>query len=259
MGAVGGRRAVVGIALVGVPVLAVVIPAPWSLFVGAVGLAVGVLARRAGSNLAAAALFASAAVALAMGVSGGVMWPIPPAAALAIYAGVTWRAPALGVRSWFRLGDRDRPALVVAVASIPITTIALVAFIASGRTDLQKATDGLDGLPFAVIVLAGVGFALVNPAVEEVLFRGLLQPALVSIGASTGAAIALQAAAFGALHLHGIPGGPLGMAMAGLWGAMLGFVRHRTNGLRLVWLVHVAANATIFTTLVVAARVKGVL
>jgi hypothetical protein len=47
--------------------------------------------------------------------------------------------------------------------------------------------------------------------------------------------------------------------MAGLWGAMLGYVRYRTNGLRLVWLVHVAANATIYTTLVVAARVKGVL
>jgi hypothetical protein len=36
-------------------------------------------------------------------------------------------------------------------------------------------------------------------------------------------------------------------------------VRYRTNGLRLVWLVHVAANATIYTTLVVAASVKGVL
>ena len=259
MGASRGRRAVIGGALVGVLVLSVVVGAPWSLVVGAVGLAVGAGARRTGFDLAAATLFASAAVAIALAVPGGLVWPIPPAAALAVYTGVTWRDPALGVRSWFRLGDRDRVALVVAVASIPLTTVALVAFIASGRTDLRTATAGLHGLPPAVVVLAGVGFALVNPAVEEALFRGLLQPALGSLGVSAGAAIALQALAFGALHLHGIPGGPLGMTMAALWGAMLGSVRHRTNGLRLVWLVHVAANTTIFTTLVVAARAKGVL
>ena len=253
------RRLWIGVILVAVLMLAVLAPPPWPLLAGAIGIAAGVKARRTSDGLAAAALFASASVAVALGVPFGWVWPIPPALGLVVYAAVTWRDRSIGVRSWFRLGDADRVTTFVAVASIPLTTLALVAFIASGRTDLHRATDGLRGLPVPVLVLAGIGFALVNPAVEEALFRGLLQPALVSIGASVVVAIAIQAVVFGAVHLHGVPGGPLGMTMAGAWGAMLGYVRHRTNGLRLVWLVHVAANATIYATLVIAASVEGVL
>ena len=253
------RRSWIGVILVAVLMVSVLAPPPWPLLAAAIGVAAGATARRARDGLAAAALFASASVAVALGVPFGWVWPIPPAVGLVVYAVITWRDPSVGVRSWLRLGDSDRIATVVAVASIPLTTLALVAFIASGRTDLRRATDGLRGLPVPVLVLAGIGFALVNPAVEEALFRGLLQPTLVSIGASVAAAIALQAVVFGAVHLHGVPGGPLGMAMAGAWGAMLGYVRYRTNGLRLVWLVHVAANATIYATLVIAASVKGIL
>jgi uncharacterized protein len=254
-----GRRLALGATLTGVPVLSVVLPAPWPLLVGAIGLATGVTSRGRHLNPAAASLFASGAVGFAMGIPSGAVWPIPPAVALAVYVGVTWRHAALGFRAWFRVGDRDRTGLVVAVCSIPLTTLALVAFIVSGRTDLAEATNGLHGLPVAVLVLAGVGFALVNPAVEELLFRGLLQPALVSVGLGAAVAVTLQALAFGALHLNGVPGGALGMAMAMLWGAMLGYVRHRTNGLLLVWVVHVAANATIYTTLVITASARGVL
>lgn len=254
-----GRRLALGMFLSGVTVLAAVLPRPWPLLVGAIGFAAGLVWTRRGLHPAAASLFASSAVAVAMSVPSGAVWPIPPAVALAVYVGVTWRHPTLGHRAWFRVGNEDRTALVVAIGSIPLTTLALVAFIVSGRTDLHEATNGLHGLPVALVVLAGIGFALVNPTVEELLFRGLLQPAIVSVGLGAMAAVALQALAFGALHLHGVPGGPLGMAMAALWGAMLGFVRHRTGGLRLVWWVHVAANATIYSTLVLTANARGVL
>ncbi|MDY7099983.1 MAG: CPBP family intramembrane glutamic endopeptidase, partial [Actinomycetota bacterium] len=160
---------------------------------------------------------------------------------------------------WLGPGALDRLTVAVAVASVPVTSVALVAFIGSGRADTETLTEVLVGRPTWVLVAAGVGFSLVNPLVEEVLFRGLLQTALRVAGLSAAAAIAVQAAAFGAIHLYGVPGGPLGVVMAAAWGAMLGVVRQRSGSIRLPWLVHVAANATMFVALVVIARADGLL
>lgn len=105
----------------------------------------------------------------------------------------------------------------------------------------------------------GVGFAIVNPTVEEVLFRGVLHELLVEVTHRPTVAIVGSSVAFGAIHLAGVPGGPLGMVMAAGWGAVLGVVRHRSGSIHLPWLVHVAANATIFTTITVLAVRDGVL
>lgn len=114
-------------------------------------------------------------------------------------------------------------------------------------------------LPRWVLPLAGASFALLNPTVEEVLFRGALQTMVFDVSARPTLAIVVQGAAFGAIHLGGVPGGPLGMVMAGAWGAVLGVIRHRTGSIRVPWLVHVCANVGIFTTVVVMARSEGTL
>ena len=59
------------------------------------------------------------------------------------------------------------------------------------------------------------------------------------------AAVVLQALAFGVLHLHGVPNGPVGMVMAGVWGLLLGVLRLRSRGLLAPYVTHIAADATI--------------
>lgn len=240
-------------------VTTVVAPPPWPAVAGTGMLATSWLGRRRLPEVVIAALLAWGCVAMALAVPIGWVWPVPPAVGLVAFAVLTVVTGTSAHRTWLRRGRADRASLVLGWASVPVTAVALVAFITSGRTDVRAATESLQALSLPWLVLAGIGFVLVNPAVEEVLFRGLLQPALESLGASVPIAIVGQAAAFGAIHLVGVPGGLLGMVMAGTWGAVLGALRHRTGGLLLVWIVHVAANVAIFTTVVVVARREGIL
>lgn len=92
---------------------------------------------------------------------------------------------------------------------------------------------------------AGHGFSLVNAAVEEAIFRGVLQTALERVNGPL-VAIVLQAVAFGVLHVLGVPTGIVGAIMAGAWGLLLGVMRWRTKGLLAPYVAHVAADATIF-------------
>lgn len=57
--------------------------------------------------------------------------------------------------------------------------------------------------------------------------------------------------------IHG--GGIVGMALAGVWGAVLGLFRARTGGLRWSWWAHVATNIVIFGAAVVLAVDQGAL
>lgn len=191
-------------------------------------------------------------------LSFGMVWPIPQALGLLIGL-VVWAALGREQPDWLLAGMVDRNTFWLAAASVPLTSAALAWFITSGRTDLDTATEGLAGLPMWAIPLAGVGFSLVNPTVEEVLFRGALQTALTGTFGNAAAPIVVQSVAFGAIHLNGVPGGPLGMAMAGLWGTVLGVVRHRSGSIRLAWMVHVLANATMFTIIAVMAINDGTL
>ena len=111
------------------------------------------------------------------------------------------------------------------------------------------------GVPVAVVVaaavvlpLVGVGFVIADSTLDEVLFCGTLQTMVAQHTRSAVADIGVQGVAFGAIHLNGVPGGPLGLAMAGGWGIVLAIVTHRTRSIRLAWSVRVLANIAIFST-----------
>jgi membrane protease YdiL (CAAX protease family) len=103
------------------------------------------------------------------------------------------------------------------------------------------------------VAVAGAFFSAFNALLEEVIFRGILLDALTAaIGASW--AVVVQAVAFGVGHVHGYPPGPLGIALAAMYGLMLGLLRQRSGGLAAPWVAHVFADATIFWIVVTAAR-----
>jgi membrane protease YdiL (CAAX protease family) len=70
-------------------------------------------------------------------------------------------------------------------------------------------------------------------------------PALRAGIERVGVVLALQALAFGLLHIQGFPRGWSGVLLATVYGAMMGELRRRTGGLLLPWAVHVGADLVI--------------
>lgn len=149
----------------------------------------------------------------------------------------TWRAR--GRLSWRWLG-----AFVVA------TTIGLWGWRLVLDPDLSAARALLPDVALPLLLLGALAFATLNATFEELLFRGWLLDRLHALASPT-AAVLLQGLAFGAIHWKGVPSGPAGFVLAGLWGTALGALRIHTRGLLTPWLAHVAADLIIVSLLIV--------
>jgi uncharacterized protein len=96
-----------------------------------------------------------------------------------------------------------------------------------------------------IIVLVIPIFALLNALGEELVYRGILQEALLQT-MHPYAAIILQSTAFAAVHYTtGFPNGILGYGMVMIYGIMLGFLRLRTKGMLAPYLAHLIADLCI--------------
>ena len=170
------------------------------------------------------------------------IWPLAQLGMVLPSAALVW-----GVRGLRPLAGVSRGAirwpLVVLIAASSASALLLWARLA--HPDLEAARAMIPDQPQPVLLLGALGFAVVNATLEEVAFRGLLQPAL-GVAWGPRVALVLQAAAFGVAHLHGVPNGPLGAAMAGVWAVVLGWVRTRTGGLATPILGHIVADLVIF-------------
>lgn len=244
-------RLVLGIA--GVFSLAAFPDLPPPLVLAAAILPLGLIAaaRNLGSPLGLAiATVASLALSALPGLSG--LWPAPPLLALGVYLIATRAVPALGGRPAWLAAGRIGPAEVAIAAVFAVAAVAaLLIWTALARPDLADLQARLPtGLSLPLLVGTGLTFAVLNAIAEEALFRGILQDALASALRSTPLALTLQAVAFGLAHFQGFPRGWSGVALATLYGAMMGGLRLRTGGILLPILAHVVADATIFAILV---------
>ena len=109
--------------------------------------------------------------------------------------------------------------------------------------------DHMIRTPLDGLLMAGFG-VLVAPLVEEILFRGLLFPALAR---RSGAVVALVASSmlFGALHASQLAGAWAQVALIIAVGALLTLVRWWWHSLAASWLVHAGYNAALFGALAV--------
>ncbi len=261
---VGGQFGLVGVlwaTLLAAPFAGLAHPA-WWLALAAPPAAVALAAAQARRwPLAHAALLAACALAA---VGSGLLgpWPVPLVVAFAAYFALVRGTP--GLRDtldwphWQRCAP-DRPTVALFVATVAASVVALVLYAWLAAPDVADMAGDLGDLPRWAVPAVGVGFALVNPAVEEALYRGALFRALEAETPRAWAAIVGQGIAFGALHVAGFPGGALGIVMAGAWGTALGVLRHRTGGLRLPWLAHVATNVVIYVVVLLLAADQGVI
>lgn len=154
---------------------------------------------------------------------------------------------------WLRIGRLDPLTWGLATATILGAGAGLTAFAVVVRPEVSSYLLSLRSLPWWMAVVGVVGFAVVNPVWEELLYRGVLQ---TELAATVGAwlAVVVQALLFGLSHLHGFPSGWLGVAMAAGWGFALGVIRMRTDGLVIPYMAHVFANLAIGALAVVLLR-----
>ena len=177
-------------------------------------------------------------------------WPFYKVAPLVVYGGV------LGVSQrlrksvlWFRPGRLGLDLWLLGSLVVVVSTGALVVWNLICRPDLGPSRANIPPMPLWLLPLAGVAFALLNSAVEEAIFRGIFLQALDSaVGAGT-ISLVIQAVFFGWLHYSeiGFPRGLVGVAMASVYGLLLGYLRYRSQGMLAPWLAHAGTDIAIFT------------
>jgi membrane protease YdiL (CAAX protease family) len=180
-------------------------------------------------------------------------WPFHLLAPIIFYGLAVIPFPPLrGSVGWLRMGRFGAEVWAMVVATVILSAAALILWTAFTGPNLAGHLAMMPKMPLYAYPLAAIGFAFLNAGMEEVIFRGIMLEALDSALGETSWSLGMQAVSFAALHyLSGFPNGGLGVLMVFVYGLMLGMVRRRAGGLLAPWIAHVAADITIFTTLVV--------
>jgi uncharacterized protein len=156
--------------------------------------------------------------------------------------------------TWLRLGRPTLPIWIVAGAVTVGSAVSLLLWFKLARPDVSGKAGLIPQWSAARLLLLGLGFALFNAAVEEMIWRGIIFNALQRTGLRIAPVILMQAASFGVIHLHGFPSGSLGILLASAYGVILGLLRAQTRGLLVPFVTHAVTDSSIFGILVYLAH-----
>ena len=205
------------------------------------------------------ALHATLLFALIMGWAGLphplLVWPLYLLAPLIAYAfSVRMVRPLRRTATWWKRGRIDRVVLAMMLGAAVVSSLALALWLKWLHPDLGDLRDQIPDVSTAALVGIGLVFSVGNALLEEFIWRGVLMESL-DAGFGVGvASVIVQAVSFGIAHIAGFPRGALGMAMAAVYGLMLGAIRRRSGGLLAPVITHVFADVTIFALLMRAVR-----
>jgi membrane protease YdiL (CAAX protease family) len=177
-------------------------------------------------------------------------WPFFLLGPLVVYGLVVTVTPSLRQSvGWLRAGKLDHFVWWLVILTVFISTAVLVLWFFALRPDLSQWRMAIPTWHPLLLLLLGVGFAVVNAAIEESIYRGILLHALDAAFGSGSLSAILQAIVFGFLHIRGIPNGWIGVGLATIYGLMLGFIRRRAQGMLAPFAAHVFADIVIFILL----------
>jgi membrane protease YdiL (CAAX protease family) len=176
------------------------------------------------------------------------VWPLPTLLPLVAFEAAALFAPPLrNAVPWSGGREFCRRHILHSVALAFVSLVALLSWVGAKEPDFTRYTGGLPSMPVWALPFAGLGFALLNAAMEEISFRGIIFDALRGVLGTEPAPLWVQAFLFGALHYRtGFPDGPAGVAMTFAFGVALGVLRLRSGGLALPCAVHAFADGVIF-------------
>jgi membrane protease YdiL (CAAX protease family) len=152
-----------------------------------------------------------------------------------------------------RLRGRDAPwGLLAFVLTVPLLVVTSIASVWAAtqiagspppqiaHTSLEKILAGLSsGDLWAYGLIAGV--VVGAPLVEEALYRGLLQTAILRLTARPYVSIVITSAVFTAIHIPAVP--PHGLAVLFVLSLALGVAYERGASLMVPVVMHAAFNA----------------
>jgi hypothetical protein len=181
-------------------------------------------------------------------------WPQILLLPIVIYALVVAAIPNLRHSVlWLRAGRLTSNTIILILATIVLSSVALVSWYLLFRPNISSHLAIIPKMPLWLLPPACLGFAMVNAAMEEIVFRGIMMQALDSALGAGHLTVVIQAGVFASFHyLAGFPNGVWGFAMVFVYGFMLGMLRRRSQGIFASWIAHVLADITIFAILATA-------
>ena len=151
---------------------------------------------------------------------------------------------------WLRSGHLTSDIIFLILVTIVLSSIALVSWYLLSRPNIGSHLAMIPKMPAWLLPLACLGFAILNAAMEEIVFRGIIMQALDSALGAGNLTVVIQVGSFASFHyLAGFPNGVWGFAMVLIYGFMLGVLRRRSQGILAPWIAHVLADIAIFAIL----------
>lgn len=181
--------------------------------------------------------------------------PLPPLSFLYIipivlYTAVVRFTPSIRRETTWLTWGAVTPRLVAgALAVVVVSGAALFLWYRIVQPDIAAFTRFIPEWPMPLLLLGGLGFAVLNGVVEEVIFRGIVWDGVAALVSAPVALLVLQALFFGTAHFWGVPSGIVGAVLATIYGVMLGIIRQRAGGLVMAVVTHVFADLVIFCIL----------
>ncbi|MCP3966567.1 MAG: CPBP family intramembrane metalloprotease [Lentisphaerae bacterium] len=155
-----------------------------------------------------------------------------------------------GIFLWFRKGRLDMYSLWLSLLVIVLSTVGLILWGWGNEFPKEVVEPLSSASSYSKLLVMFLGlpvFAFVNAVFEEVVFRGIMQTALIKVFRNRYWAVILQASAFGFAHYAvGFPNGFIGVLMTFMYGLAIGAIKERTNGILWPILVHTLADFVIF-------------
>lgn len=147
---------------------------------------------------------------------------------------------------WFQIGQINRRSYMAVFALVVVSACSLLLWskIAEPNTaGYHRLLPEMSAIAAAVYILL---FAVINSAIEEVMWRGVMQTALENALGSGWLALIIQAVSFGIAHIHGpFLYGWLGVVLTTLFGVLAGLLRQKTQGMVAPWAAHAGSDFVI--------------
>lgn len=154
-------------------------------------------------------------------------------------------------RDWIRAGSLTKKVRTPGAIIIIVSCAGLIAWDRLLHPVLSRFAELIPDVTGWRLLFVGIAFVVLNSIMEESIYRGLFWDALEKLRFGVISIILIQGAIFGGIHYYGVPGGPVGVALASFYGFGLGYVRLKAGGLLAPILIHIFADTIIFGLLVI--------